>query len=256
MPEFSDFLDLGSKTFLVTGASSGIGSAVVKLLDAAGAKVILTGRRKNQLEAIQKELSYPPNHMSLEMDLLNHSSFEEILESAVASLGKLDGMVLSGGGITFGPLQAWSSVTARKLFETNVFSTFELIRIFRKSAVSNSGSAVCILSSVVSRMSGAGLGLYAASKGSLSGLLSSVAIEYANSGRRINMVLPGFVRTPMLDQATDMFGGKRIDEVEARYPQGFAFPEEIANLICFLISQRSSVLNGSEIIADGGFSRL
>lgn len=241
--------------YLVTGASSGLGRAIALKINELGGRVIAVARDVERLRQTKLASKYSENLITVTRDL---SSNMDDLPSWVLGIakehGKLKGMVLSAGIQQTIPLQAFSVEEAKTLFDINYFANIALTRGFcDKRSNIGVGSSVIFLSSISSIRGVKGLLNYGASKGAVNSAVKAIALEVAKQGIRINSLLVGYVATEMLNELWSNYEGKK-EEIEDQYPLGLGKTEDVANYVCFLLSDKARWITGSNVVMDGGAS--
>lgn len=233
---------------LITGASSGFGRSIAQKL-APSRRLILAGRNAEKLEAVRKTCAAPERHLLWVRDLSTLDGLGEGLASFL--IGKdirVGHFVHSAGftGIQFARAVEMTFVT--RVFNVNVFSAMEIIRPLTQKKV-NQGAlrSITFISSIATRIGASGYFVYAASKGAVNSMSLSLAVELAPD-IRVNAVLPGIIETQM---TREYFTNANF---VAFYPLGFGRPEDVADAVEFLSSDRARWITGQEIVVDGGRS--
>ena len=236
-----------NKTILVTGASSGIGESIVKLLASSGANIILTARDEKKLKKVKSNLT-GNTHTYFLLDLEKFDSIGELIEN----LPKIDGIVFCAGYNEFIPIKFIKKEKIDKIFNVNYFSSIFLLQKILKKKLLNKESSIVFISSISSVMGVPATTVYAASKASINSTVKVLASELAGQKIRVNAINPGMVVTPMLNQENiDM---NKLMEQEKLYPLGFGKPEDIAYAVEFHLSSRSRWLTGAVMNLDGGLT--
>ncbi len=247
--------DFSQKTAVVTGASRGIGEAIVRRLAQGGARVALVSRSADRLEAIAADLPHEP--LVVPIDMSEDGSVDMITERTLDAFGRLDVLVNNAAVERNQPA---SKATGEAIDETlfvNLRQAFLLAARFAKPLFATRGSIVNI-SSTAATGAGGTQGAYAASKGGLNTLTKNLANEWANKGVRVNGVAPGLVDTEMWEPTFERLGEEFVREsFVKRVPLGrWGSAEEIANVACFLASDEASYVTGQTIKVDGGMTNL
>lgn len=239
------------KVVVITGAGSGIGAATAKLFSREGAKLVLAGRRADKLDAVAAECA-PDRTMTRPTDVSIESENVALIADAVARFGRLDTLVNNAGTGDAGPFAFTSTERWRTIMATNVDAVFFACRAAAPHLIATKGSIVN-----VSSVSGIGgdwyMSMYNASKGAVSNLTRSLALELGLQGVRVNAVNPSLTMTEMttaLAERPDV-----LAKFNERIPLGRAAqPEEVAPAIAFLASDAASFINGVNLPVDGGVS--
>jgi NAD(P)-dependent dehydrogenase (short-subunit alcohol dehydrogenase family) len=244
------------ETFVVTGASSGIGWATALRLHDLGATVVGVGRDTARLEALRAATGASPRMHMEQKDLTEDV---EALHLWVRELkdryGPLKGLILAAGMQQTIPLQVMAIDQAKALFNLNYFSNISLARGFCDRRVNAGlGSSIVFISSTVSLRPVPGIISYSASKGAVDAAVRAMAVELARLGIRINAVSPGFVRTPMVESWEQTSTEEHLQQRRKQHPLGFGRPEDVADACCFLVSQSARWITGHCLVIDGGGS--
>jgi NAD(P)-dependent dehydrogenase (short-subunit alcohol dehydrogenase family) len=241
--------------FLVTGGTSGIGKGVVSQLNNLGASVIVVGRDTLKLQSIKKEMKLPENIFCEEQDLAKSDNLDKWILELSRKYGKLKGLVLSAGILEILPLNANTLEKSKNLFEINYFSGMQLIKGFCDKRV-NTGdnSSIVWVSSIASIRGYGSISTYSASKGAINSAVKSLAPEIAKSNIRINALLPGFVKTEMIDKHKDIYNDEFINMMEESYPLGIGEIDDVVKPILFLLSDDARWITGTNMVVDGGGS--
>lgn len=239
--------------FIVTGATSGIGSAVARELNQLGAIVIAIGRNSKKLDFLKKECSNPENLKCEKKDLLKITELDRWVLSLSKKYGKLRGAILCAGIQQIIPISALNSIEkSKELFEINYFSCIQFAKGFTdRRANIGVGSSLVFLSSIASIRGNPGIIGYSASKGAINSAVQSLALEVASRGIRVNSILPGFLITEMTNKLYDQ---KFIDNINQLYPLGIGSIKDVVGPILFLLSEDSRWITGSHLVVDGGGS--
>ena len=245
-------MELAGRRVLVTGAGSGIGFATACALSNHGAKVAAVVQSPDQVSIVQQAL---PHAVVFVQDLLDDQACAGLPEKAAQALGGLDALACCAG-IFFKKLSDEITLDEwRQTLALNLDATFVLTRAaiaqMRKARCGD--ASVVVISSQVGLVGHARGAAYAASKAGLNGMVKSLALEWASEGVRINAVGPGPVATPMV--APTMADPVSLAAMQATIPMGrLGQPQEIGEVVSFLLSQRASVITGQILCADGGFT--
>lgn len=246
-------MHLSDRTIIVTGASSGIGKAAAKLFAAKGAKLVLGARRDALLSTLAAEISDAGGKaVSLAGDVREEGYAAALVETAEAQYGRLDAAYNNAGIVgDMGPVPEMASETWDTVLAVNLTSAFYAAKYQIPALLRAGGGSIAFTSSFVGHTIGLpGMGAYAAAKAGLTGLTQVLAAEHGADGIRVNALLPGGTMTAMAgeDPAT-------LDYVRGLHAlKRMAAPEEIAQAALFLMSDQSSFVTGSALIADGGNS--
>lgn len=243
-------IDLLHKRILITGASSGIGRACAIRASELGASVVMTGRRMVALKETQRLMMNQACHSAVAGDITSPDFIKFLTETT----GKLDGLVHAAGICLALPVNMIDSTSLIESVKTNYFAFMELIKLYSKKKYSNIGFSVVAISSVSAEVGWAGGALYSGSKGALSAAVRALALELAPKRIRVNAICPSNIKTPMFDSlAGDVNDEKAIEDLKSKQPLGLGTPEQVADPVCFLLSDAASFITGANIPVDGGY---
>ena len=239
--------NLEKKNIIVTGASGGIGNAIIKKLNEAGANILASGTRIEKLEELRKNFK---GIKILKFDISQSDKIEEFIENATSELGgSLDG-IINNAGITQDNLAIRMSLDEwQKVININLTSTFLLSKFAIKKMLKNKSGRIVNITSVVGHTGNLGQANYTASKAGIVAMSKSLAIEYAKKNININCISPGFIKTAMTDKIDEKFKAVIVSKIpSARLGE----PEDIANAVLFLCSDQSNYINGETLHVNGG----
>ena len=238
---------LENKNIIVTGASGGIGNAIIKKLSEAGENILASGTRIEKLEELKKNFE---GIKILKFDISQSDKIEEFIENATGELGgSLDG-IINNAGITQDNLAIRMSLDEwQKVININLTSTFLMSKFAIKKMLKNKSGKIVNITSVVGHTGNLGQANYTASKAGIVAMSKSLATEYAKKNININCISPGFIKTAMTDKIDDKFKEVIISKIpSARLGE----PEDIANAVLFLSSDLSNYINGETLHVNGG----
>ena len=238
--------NLEKKNIIVTGASGGIGNAIIKKLSEAGANILASGTRIEKLEELKKNFE---GLKILKFDISQSDKIEEFIENATNELGgSLDGIV-NNAGITQDNLAIRMNLDEwQKVININLTSTFLMSKFAIKKMLKNKSGKIVNITSVVGHTGNLGQANYTASKAGIVAMSKSLAIEYAKKNININCISPGFIQTAMTDKIDEKF--KEI--IVSKIPSArLGKPDDIANAVLFLSSNQSDYINGETLHVNG-----
>jgi len=243
--------DLNGKCALVTGASGGIGGAIARVLHAAGAKVALSGTRKDALDALASELG--DGAYAVPADLSSAEGAESLIGAATEAMGGLDILVNNAGLTRDGLAMRMKDEDWQTVIDVNLTATFRLSRAVLRGMMKSRWGRIVNISSVVGATGNAGQANYAASKAGMVGMSKALAQEVASRGITVNCVAPGFIVTAM----TDALGDDQKERLLAGIPAGrLGEVEDIAAAVLFLASEEASYVTGETLHVNGGMTMV
>lgn len=243
--------DLSGKTALITGASSGIGTAIAKALHKQGATVAVSGTRKEALDAVAAELK-DRVHV-LPCNLADKDAVEALVPSAVEKMQRLD-ILVNNAGITKDNIfvrlkdEDWDQVIA-----VNLTASFRLARAAGMGMMRQRFGRIIGITSIVGFTGNAGQGNYAAAKAGMVGMTKSLAAELASRNVTANCIAPGFIATPMTDALNEAQKKAILDSVPARR---LGTSDDIAAAAVYLASNEAGYVTGATIHVNGGMAML
>ena len=239
--------DLKNKNIIVTGATGGIGSSIIKKLSENGANLLASGTKIEKLEEIGKKFH---NVKTFKFDISQHEKIETFIEDASKELGGNLDCIINNAGITIDNLAIRMSLEEwKKVIEINLTSTFLMCKFAIKKMIKNKRGKIINITSVVGHTGNLGQSNYTASKAGILAMSKSLAIEYARKNININCISPGFIKTEM----TEKIDEKYKDIIISKIPSArLGDPEDIANAVIFLASNYSDYINGETLHVNGG----
>jgi NAD(P)-dependent dehydrogenase (short-subunit alcohol dehydrogenase family) len=247
---------MNTPTVLITGALTGIGRATALAFAHEGAHVVVSGRREEAGQQLATELrGLGVRAEFLLADVSDEDQVQSLISQTVERFGRLD-VAVNNAGVEgeLGPIAGQTAANYRATFDTNVLGTLLSLKHEILVMLKQGSGSIINLSSIAGQVGMAGASVYVASKHAVEGLTKSAALEVAAAGVRVNAVAPGPVETAMLTRFT---GGN--DEAKAGLlammpAKRSARPEEIAQTIVFLASDKARFLTGQCIAVDGGYT--
>ena len=239
-------INFKNKKIIITGASGGIGSALVKKFVALEGNVLATGTKIEKLEKLKKEY---PNINILKFDISDHSKIEEFIDNATTQMNGLD-VLINNAGMNMDNLSLRMNYEEwKKVIDVNLGSTFFLCKYAIKKMLKNKYGRIVNITSVVGHTGNVGQSNYAASKSGITGMSKSLAIEYAKKNITINCVAPGFIQSAMTDNIVESI--KLM--LTSRIPMSkLGTGEDVSNSVAFLSSDSASYITGETIHVNGG----
>lgn len=247
---------MNTPVVLITGALTGIGRTTAIAFAREGNRVVVSGRREEAGQALAAELrALGAEAEFLRADVRFEAEIRSVVEQTVERFGRIDVAVNNAGTEgELGPITEQSAANYEATFAVNVLGTLLSVKHEMRAMLAQGSGSIINLSSIAGQVGIAGASVYAASKHAVEGLTKSAALEGAAAGVRVNAVAPGPVATEMLDR---FVGGSEeakagfLSQMPARRA---ADPEEIAQTIVFLASDKARYLTGQSIAVDGGYT--
>jgi NAD(P)-dependent dehydrogenase (short-subunit alcohol dehydrogenase family) len=240
------------KVAIVTGGNSGIGRETAIALAKEGANITVAARRASEgEETVRLVRETGSDGMFVKTDVTNENDVRSLVKKTVDRYGRLD-YAFNNAGLEeiMTPFLDQTSEKFDQIMNTNVRGVWLSMKYEIPEMIKSGGGAIVNNSSVVGIMGYPQMSIYIASKHAVLGLTKSVALEFANSGIRVNAIAPGAVKTDMLKRS---LGQQFIDTLTSIHPIGrIADPEEIANAVVWLLSDKASFVLGHTLLVDGG----
>ncbi len=240
-------IDLQNKSIILTGATGGIGGAILQQLYNNGAKIIATGTNEEKLSNIKEKYK---NVTVKKFDILDHSSIESFVDDCSEIFQNKIDILINNAGITKDNLtirmkeEEWN-----KVININLSSSFFMCKSVIKKMLKNKEGKIINITSVVGHTGNLGQANYAASKAGLIGMSKSMALEYGKKNIKINCISPGFIKSEMTDKISENFKKILQDKISL---ERFGDPNDVANAVLFLSSGLSDYITGETIHVNGG----
>ncbi len=246
-------LDLNGRVAVVIGGTSGIGRAIAHGLAEAGANVVCTSRRIDQVEITAKEIEERGRQtIRVTSDVSDRNSLQNLLDECVKAFGKVDILVNSAGRTKRAPTVDFDESDWNDIIETNLTGTLRACQIFGRHFIENGYGRIINIASLSTFVSLFEVAAYSASKAAVASLTKSLAIEWAKLGVNVNAIAPGVFKTDLNRELLE--SSERGKEFQIRTPMGrFGRVEELAGAAVFLASEAASFVTGEILVVDGGF---
>jgi NAD(P)-dependent dehydrogenase (short-subunit alcohol dehydrogenase family) len=248
-----DFFDLTGRVALVTGATGGLGVAIVDAFAAQGATVIVSDRACEDCEAAAAYLrEHGKSAHGIAADMGDRRSIDALAEAALERCGRIDVLVCNAGvqGPT-GPIGATDEADWQQVMNVNLRSALHLTARLIPDMAERGDGSVILISSIAGLRGNKSIGLYGLSKAALAQLARNLAVEWGPRGVRVNAISPGLIRTPLADRllANAAFMERRLALTPLRR---VGEPEEIAGVALLLASRAGAFITGHNLVVDGG----
>ncbi len=239
-------INFKGKKILITGATGGIGNALVRKFLSLDGTVLATGTNTERLDALKKEF---PDINVLKFDISDHPKIEDFIENVTSQLVGLD-VLVNNAGITMDNLSLrMKDEEWKKVIDINLSSTFYLCKHAIKKMLKNKYGRIVNITSIVGHTGNLGQANYSASKAGMVAMSKSLAIEYAKKNITINCVSPGFIQSKMTDKIVESI--KAV--LTSRIPMSkLGTGEDVSNTVAFLSSDAASYITGETIHVNGG----
>ncbi len=240
-------IDLSNLNIILTGATGAIGGEILNKLYKCNSKIIATGSNQEKLNKIKEKYK---NIIIKRMDISDHSKIESFIEECNELFQNKIDILINNAGITRDNLtirmkdEEWNDV-----INLNLTSTFILSKNVIKKMLKNKNGKIINISSVVGHTGNVGQSNYAASKAGMIGMSKSLAQEYGKKNIKINCISPGFIKSEMTDKVSDDFKKNLEKKISL---ERFGMPEDVANVVVFLVSELSDYITGETIHVNGG----
>lgn len=247
--------DMNGKVAIVTGGSSGIGKATVEAFVERGAKVIVADIDAGAGEQLVHSL--PEGQTTfVRTDVAKQADVEKMVKQTVEHFGRLDYAVNNAG--IGGPSKLTADYTLEEwqhVLDINLTGVWLCMKYEIPAMLENGGGSIVNVSSILSTVGFPAAPAYVAAKHGVNGLTKAAAVEYATQGIRVNTVSPGFIYTPLLEQAGMTEGSETYNQIAGLHPMHrMGTPEEVASLIVWACSGRASFVTGTVLLVDGGYT--
>jgi NAD(P)-dependent dehydrogenase (short-subunit alcohol dehydrogenase family) len=246
-------LELNERVAVVIGGTSGIGLAIAKGMAEAGATVVPTSRRADQVESAAQEIEkLGKKSLRVTSDVADRESLEKLLAETTKAFGKVDILVNSAGRTKRAPTLDFSEEDWNAIVDINLTGTLRSAQVFGRHMLARKSGSIINIASLSTFVALYEVAAYSASKAAVASLTKSLALEWSQHGVRVNAIAPGVFRTPLNEKLLDET--ERGKEFLLRTPmRRFGRVEELAGAAVFLASDAASFVTGEVLVVDGGF---
>tara|TARA_B100001057_G_C22558406_1_gene836281 strand:- start:15 stop:785 length:771 start_codon:yes stop_codon:yes gene_type:complete len=248
-----ELFNLKGKRALITGSSQGIGYALAKGLDEAGAEIILNGRNKEKLGKAAKALTPQNNLYQLSFDVTDQNETDNVVNKFESEIGPIEILINNAGMQHRAPLEDFPPDMFEQLLRTNISSIFNVSQVVARHMIKRGSGKIINVASVQTSLARPGIAPYTATKGAVGNLTKGMATDWAKYGIQCNAIAPGYFDTPL--NAALVADKEFTSWLEKRTPTGrWGKVEELVGASIFLSSNASSFVNGHTLYIDGGIT--
>ena len=248
-----ELFNLKGKKALITGSSQGIGYALAKGLDAAGAEIILNGRNKDKLDQSANSLTPKHNLYQLSFDVTDQNDTNKAINKFENEIGPIEILINNAGMQYRTPLEDFPVDMFEQLLKTNISSVFNVSQAVARHMIKRSSGKIINIASVQTSLARPGIAPYTATKGAVGNLTKGMATDWAKYGLQCNAIAPGYFDTPL--NAALVSDKDFTAWLEKRTPAGrWGEVEELVGASIFLSSNASNFVNGHTLYVDGGIT--